>query len=232
MLAGNPIEGETLLVLAGVPYTLVYDWRALARMAHAVGATANLYDLDTLATVIVIGLEKCHGSIGPDLLFEASPPPSVPINGFNNALQMAYYGHRMPPRADDGNADSGSVGGGGQDIDRLDQIAKAFGVAYRVGIRPGEFWDMTPFQTNLLVEANAERLRDEFETLLSASWHTALFSRAKTMPPLKSLFRRGPDPTEVLDGDDPDQIAAKQMIATMMGATKVRRIITQGQSPT
>lgn len=231
MLAGNPIQGESPLVLDGVPYTLVYDWRALARMAHAVGANANLFDLDTLATVIVIGLEKCHGSIAPDLLFDASPPLSVPINGFNNALQMAYYGHRMPPLSEDGNTNSETVSGD-KDVDRIEQIAKAFGVAYRVGVRPGEFWDMTPFATNLLVEANAERLRDEFETLLSASWHTALFSRAKTMPPLKSLFRRGPDPTEVLDGDDPDQIAAKQMIATMMGATKVRRIITQGQSPT
>lgn len=230
MLAGNPIQGESLLVLSGVPYTLVYDWRALARMAHAVGDNANLFDLDTLATVIVIGLEKRHGSIGPDLLFDASPPLSVPINGFNNALQMAYYGHRTPPHSDDSNANGET--GGGKDADRLEQIAKAFGIAYRVGIRPGEFWDMTPFQTNLLVEANAERLRDEFETLLSASWHTALFSRAKTLPPLKSLFRRGPDPTEVLDGDDPDQIAAKQMIATMMGATKVRRIITQGQPST
>jgi hypothetical protein len=221
----NPIQGEAPLVLGGETYTLVYDWRALSVMAHAVGADPNLFDPQTLACVVVAGLAKHHGGMTQADIFDASPPMAEVVNGFNNALRIAYYGHREPPPKDES--------GGGQPIDpnRLEQIAKVYATAFRAGISPADFWSLTPFQTGLLVEANAESMQDEFDKLIAAGWHTAVFSRAKTIPPLKTLFPPKHDPTRINDDDDPDQIAAKQMIAAMMGATKVKSISLQPPSP-
>jgi hypothetical protein len=221
----NPIQGEAPLVLDGAVYTLVYDWRALAVMAQTVGSDPNLFDPQTLACVIVAGLAKHHGSMTQGDIFDASPPMAVVVEDFNNALRMAYYGHREPPPKDE----SGSTAA--IDPNRLEQIAKVYATAFRAGISPSDFWSLTPFQTGLLVEANAEALQDEFDKLIAAGWHTAVFSRAKTIPPLKTLFPPKHDPTRVNDGDDPDQIAAKQMIAAMMGATKVKSISLQPPPP-
>ena len=217
MSAGNPIQGEAPLVLGGVRHTLIYDWRALAVMEDAVGPSANLFDPQTLAATLVIGLERHHGGISLDVIYDASPPLAVAVAAFNQAMKLSYFGHRAPPQ---------DKGDPVPQQDRLEQISTAYVTAFRIGIQPSEFWRLTPFQTNLLVQANAEKEKDDFEKLISASWHTAVFSRCKTMPPLKSLFRKEHDPTLVLDGDDEDQIQAKQMIAAMMGATKVKSIET------
>lgn len=217
----NPIQGEAPLFLGGETYTLVYDWRALAVMAQAVGSDPNLFDPETLACVLVAGLARHHSGMTASDIFDASPPMAAVVADFNTALRTAYYGHREPPPKDES--------GIAQPIDpnRLEQIAKVYATAFRAGIPPADFWSLTPFQTGLLVEANAEAMQDEFDKLIAAGWHTAVFSRAKTIPPLKTLFPPKHDPTRVNDDDDPDQIAAKQMIAAMMGATKVKSISLQ-----
>ena len=221
----NPIQGEAPLVLDGTVYTLVYDWRALAVMAQAVGADPNLFDPQTLACVIVAGLARHHGDMTQADIFDASPPMATVVEDFNNALRMAYYGHREPPPKDE------SSGSQAIDPNRLEQISKVYATAFRAGISPADFWSLTPFQTGLLVEANAEAMHDEFDRLIAAGWHTAVFSRAKTIPPLKTLFPPKHDPTRISDDDDPDQIAAKQMIAAMMGATKTKSISLQPTLP-
>jgi hypothetical protein len=221
----NPIQGEAPLLLGSKTYTLVYDWRALAVMAQAVGSDPNLFDPETLACVLVAGLARYHSSMTAADIFNASPPMAAVVADFNNALRIAYYGHREPPpKHEDGS-------GQGVDPNRLEQIAKVYATAFRAGISPADFWSLTPFQTGLLVEANAEAMQDEFNTLIAAGWHTAVFSRAKTIPPLKTLFPPKHDPTRVEDGDDPDQIAAKRMIAAMMGATKTKSISLQPPPP-
>lgn len=221
----NPIQGESPLLLGSETYTLVYDWRALAVMAQAAGSDPNLFDPETLACVLVAGLARHHSGMTAADIFDASPPMAAVVADFNTALRTAYYGHREPPPKDDS--------GGGQPIDpnRLEQIAKVYATAFRAGISPADFWSLTPFQTGLLVEANAESMQDEFDKLIAAGWHTAVFSRAKTIPPLKTLFPPKHDPTRISDDDDPDQIAAKQMIAAMMGATKVKSIALQPPPP-
>ena len=221
----NPIQGEAPLVLDGTVYTLVYDWRALAVMAQAVGADPNLFDPQTLACVIVAGLARHHGDMTQADIFDASPPMGKVVEDFNNALRMAYYGHREPPPKDESSSTAAI------DPNRMEQIAKVYGTAFRAGISPADFWTLTPFQTGLLVEANAEAMHDEFDRLIAAGWHTAVFSRAKTIPPLKTLFPPKHDPTRISDDDDPDQIAAKQMIAAMMGATKTKSIAIQPTLP-
>lgn len=78
------------------------------------------------------------------------------------------------------------------------------------------------------MEAHAESLRDEYDSLISTAWHTAVFTNSGSkIPPLKKLLAREPDPTEIKEDDDEDQIAAKQMIAAMMGATKAKSIVHQ-----
>jgi hypothetical protein len=222
----NPLQGESPLRLGGRTYTLVYDWRALAVMARAVGSRPNLFDPDVLAASLLAGLERHHGTVTKEDIFDANPAMGAVVSDFHKALQLAYFGHRVMPQD----------GGGGprqEPEDHLEQIAKAYGTAFRVGIRPSEFWTLTPFQTDVIVEAHTETLRDDFETLLSVAWHNAVFQRAKTLPPLKNLFRREHDPARITDTDDPDQIAAKQMIAALRGATQAKSIaVRQDNTPT
>jgi hypothetical protein len=220
MYLGNPIQGEAPLVLGSQRYTLLYDWRALAVMADKVGTDVNLFDPATLATVLVIGLAKRHPGVTADMIFEASPPLGVAISDFNRAMRFSYFGHKQPTEPETV-SDLPSP----PPDDRLEQIAKAYATAFRAGIRPADFWDLTPYQTNLLIHAHAESMRDEFETLISASWHTAVFTNSGSkIPPLKSLFRKVHDPTRVMDGDDDETVQAKAMIAEMMGATKARTV--------
>lgn len=82
-----------------------------------------------------------------------------------------------------------------------------------------------------MLEAHAEFVKDQYDAILFASWHTAVLTNSGSkIPPLRRLIQRTPDPTDVLDGDDPEQIAAKQMMAAMMGATQARSINKANQS--
>lgn len=68
-------------------------------------------------------------------------------------------------------------------------------------------------------------MQDSYDAILYASWHTAVLTNAGSkIPPLAKLLQREPDPMEVREGDDADQIAAKQMMAAFMGATQAKSI--------
>lgn len=218
----NPLRGESPLILGGRIYTLCYDWHALAVMAHEAGDSVNLFDPDILATALAIGLSRHHPGFDRDRIFSVSPPIGEAVKAFNGAMTRCYFGHEKP---DDSRA--ASTPSTASDESRLDQISKALGVAFGCGIRPDHFWAMTPYQSKVAVAAHSERTKDELEMLLAASWHTAVFGRIKTIPPLKSLMRNHHDPTAVNDDDDDEQIRAKAMMAAFMGATKVRSITSQ-----
>lgn len=226
MFAGNAIRGEAPLHLGGNVYTLCYDWNALAVIAHTVGQDINLFDPETLAVVLSLGLSKHHPGFSPAAILDASPPLGSAVQDYNLAMRYCYFGHGSPPDKDDGDEPAAAP----PPPDRMGQIVQAYGTAFRCGISPAEFWGLTPFQTNVLVTANSEKLKDEFETLLSAAWHTAVFSRIKEIPPLKSLMRNHRDPTIVNDDDDAAQIEAKKMMAAFMGATQAVKITTQAQA--
>ena len=62
-----------------------------------------------------------------------------------------------------------------------------------------------------------------------AAWHTAVLTNSGSkIPPLDKLLHRQnqPDPTAVREDDDEDQIAAKKMIAALMGTTRAGSITT------
>lgn len=99
----NPIQGESPLVLNGQPYTLVYDWAALAKLAKRFGKDVNLFEPDTLAGALEIGLKKHHKGITAAHIMEASPPLMDAIAAFNAAMQRSYFGHKEPPQDAGGN---------------------------------------------------------------------------------------------------------------------------------
>ena len=61
-------------------------------------------------------------------------------------------------------------------------------VAYRAGVPTGEFWEQTPFETRLCVEAFNENRLDEDERCMHTAWHTAYFHRIKDMPRLSEML--------------------------------------------
>jgi len=65
------------------------------------------------------------------------------------------------------------------DPDWLDQAYRAAVVS---GISPVEFWNLTPYQTRIAMEATLERFDKQ-------AWMIAAFSRAKKLPKYGSLTR-------------------------------------------
>jgi hypothetical protein len=51
------------------------------------------------------------------------------------------------------------------------------------GISPVEFWDLTPYQTRIAMEALIERADKQ-------AWMIAAFTRAKKLPKFESLSRK------------------------------------------
>jgi len=59
---------------------------------------------------------------------------------------------------------------------------QAFKKAILAGIRPIEFWQLTPYQTRIAMEATLERSDKQ-------AWMIAAFSRAKKLPKFEKLSR-------------------------------------------
>lgn len=60
--------------------------------------------------------------------------------------------------------------------------------ALRCGVSVLEFWDLTPRETYMAIEAALWRDRRRQKQDLSLAWHTAALTRVKRMPSLKSLL--------------------------------------------
>lgn len=61
-------------------------------------------------------------------------------------------------------------------------------IAYRAGIPTREFWEQTPFETKLCVEAYNDQRLDDDERSMHTAWHTAYFHRVKDMPRLSEML--------------------------------------------
>ena len=59
---------------------------------------------------------------------------------------------------------------------------QAFKKATLAGISPVEFWQLTPYQTRIAMEATLERSDKQ-------AWMIALFTRSKKLPKFESLGR-------------------------------------------
>lgn len=60
--------------------------------------------------------------------------------------------------------------------------------ALRCGILVADFWEMTPRETKMAIEAAIWRDERQQRQALSLAWHTAALSRAKRLPSLKRLL--------------------------------------------
>ena len=60
--------------------------------------------------------------------------------------------------------------------------------AYRAGVPTAAFWEQTPFETRLCVEAYNEIRLDENELFMHTAWHVGDFSRVKDMPRLSEML--------------------------------------------
>lgn len=112
-MTANEHRGEVEIVLrddddAPQTYTLVYDWNALARLRKAFGdsiekvlskAFAEM-DVDRLAKIIAIGLERRHGTVDEAMIRRSSPPLMDTIEALARAFNMAFYGTADPPGDD------------------------------------------------------------------------------------------------------------------------------------
>lgn len=61
--------------------------------------------------------------------------------------------------------------------------------AAKAGISPLAFWDMTPREVVLSIEAMAWQAEREQERMLSLAWHIAALQRQKRLQSLRSLLR-------------------------------------------
>jgi hypothetical protein len=59
-----------------------------------------------------------------------------------------------------------------------------------VGIKPAEFWDLTPWQFRCCLEAYGEMTEHRHNREVWLAWHQVAFARCKKMPDLKTLLSK------------------------------------------
>jgi len=64
--------------------------------------------------------------------------------------------------------------------------------ALRAGISVLEFWDLTPWETFMMIDASIWREEIQQKRDLVLAWQTAALTRAKRMPSLKQLLNTKP----------------------------------------
>ena len=57
-----------------------------------------------------------------------------------------------------------------------------------MGIRPAEFWELTYSEFITMFHGYVRAQRRRANEMLYTAWHTAMFTRAKEMPELKSVL--------------------------------------------
>lgn len=63
------------------------------------------------------------------------------------------------------------------------------GEALRAGLTVAEFWDLTPRETERVLDAAAWRREQAHRRDLSLAWHTAALMRTRRLPSLAHLLR-------------------------------------------
>jgi hypothetical protein len=80
----------------------------------------------------------------------------------------------------------------------------------------GEFWELTPRETTVALQAAVWRLERARERDLALAWHIVALDRTKRLPTLKRLLR--PGTTRRLAGDEKTRRAAEfRELAERMG---------------
>ena len=72
--------------------------------------------------------------------------------------------------------------------------------ALRCGIRVTEFWELTPRETFMEIEAAIWRNERQAQNDVALAWHIAALSRTQRMPSLKHLLQ--PPKAKALEGNE------------------------------
>jgi len=69
--------------------------------------------------------------------------------------------------------------------------------ALKLGVTVGEFWDMTPRETFMALNASVWRIEQEMARSLVLAWNIAALERTKRLPPLSKLLAPVSDKKQV-----------------------------------
>lgn len=91
--------------------------------------------------------------------------------------------------------------------------------SFRAGVRWDEFWRLTPYATRLIIEAESEKLRSEFEVTITGAFHAAYFARMERLSSrdLDKALKRKPRQTR----QQSDAEIASNVFAWLQSAEKV-----------
>jgi hypothetical protein len=89
------------------------------------------------------------------------------------------------------------------------------GLAFQIGIDPLTFWELTPHELSILVDAFKEKTKREQEFQVVTAYLTAYWHRVKKMPSMKEILKE----SEVKKKKTPEQMldVVKQLNAAFGG---------------
>mgnify|MGYP006921328237 CR=1 FL=1 len=61
-------------------------------------------------------------------------------------------------------------------------------LAVRIGLKPHEYWDLTPKEFKIMLDDYQEKQKEKTADMLYLSWHSAAFQRSKKIPKLADIM--------------------------------------------
>jgi hypothetical protein len=83
-------------------------------------------------------------------------------------------------------------------------VATAFRAAAEAGLKPGEFWQLTPYETRIWIDGQSKAERRRYRLALWSAWHVEAFRRRRRLPRL-ALYLRRLDPQPIRP-QSPEQV--------------------------
>lgn len=99
--------------------------------------------------------------------------------------------------------------------------------ALRVGVTATEFWDLTPRETIMTLEAALWRQEQHQKDQIALAWYVAALSRAKRLPNLKQLLA---GPAKPLKGNELKRRRSEYQELTTIDLSALEQRVKHGKS--
>ncbi len=96
----------------------------------------------------------------------------------------------MPCSAGQGAGDRGRRGAEPKRHHSILDVENLLEEGLRCGLSHAEFWELTPREVVLAVQAYGRRLLDRLEAGIAAAWHGESFARSQRLPALEKVLER------------------------------------------
>ena len=96
----------------------------------------------------------------------------------------------------------------------------AFAVG-KLGLKPDEFWLLTPAEFFIMFDGWQENQKEKFSELISLAWYTAAFSRQEKLPPLKGLLQQLENTQQHQKQTDEEMLAMVKVLNAAFGGEVV-----------